>query len=122
MPDERFPAEFLWGATSSSTGVEGAAPASDWSAWERAGRAPASNDGNGWRTNYPDDVQLLASLGLNTVRITIEWARLEPSPGRIDDDRVEHERRVLETIRDAGLQPWLTLHHSSLPGWFAEDE
>ncbi|HEX7094431.1 MAG TPA: family 1 glycosylhydrolase [Acidimicrobiales bacterium] len=116
------PTGFLWGVTSSSTGTEGVAPAADWSAWERSGRAPASHDGNGWRTNYADDARLLASLGLNALRITIEWARLEPAPDRVDGAEVEHQRRVLEVVRDAGLQPWITLHHGSLPGWFADDE
>lgn len=114
--------DFVWGVTTSSTGIEGAAPTSDWSAWEREGRAPASQDGNGWRTNYADDAHLLASLGLGAIRLTLEWARLEPSAGRVDDADVEHQRRVLEAVREAGLQPWLTLHHGSLPGWFADDE
>jgi beta-glucosidase len=116
------PAPFLWGATSSSVGTEGAASTSDWAAWERTGRAPPSNDGNGWRTNFRDDIPLLASLGFGALRITIEWARLEPAAGRVDAARVEHERSVLEAIRDNGLHPWVTLHNGSLPGWFADDE
>jgi beta-glucosidase len=121
MSPTGFPDDFAWGTTSSSLQTEGAAPAADWSAWERQGRVPASGDGNGWATNHGDDAQLLRSLGCNALRITIEWARLEPEPGRVDDDRVEHERRVLETVRAAGLTPWLTLHNGTLPGWFADD-
>jgi beta-glucosidase len=117
-----FPDGFVWGTTASSVAVEGAAPASDWARAERLGRHPASGEGNGWATNYADDAQLLASLGLRAIRVTVEWARLEPTPGRVDGERVEHERRVLAALRDAGLQPWITLQHTSLPGWFGDDE
>lgn len=117
-----FPDDFLWGTTASSVSTEGVAPAADWSAWERDNRAPRSADGSGWATDHADDAALLASLGCNAIRITVEWARLEPRAGQVDGDRVEHERRVLQTVRAAGLQPWLTLHHGSLPGWFLDDE
>lgn len=117
-----FPEGFLWGTTSSSVGSEGVAPTADWSAWEREGRAPRSADGNGWATNAADDALALASLGANAVRITIEWARLEPRPGQVDTGRVAHEREVLRACRAAGLEPWLTLQHGSLPGWFLDDE
>jgi beta-glucosidase len=117
-----WPEGFLWGTTAASTAVSGAAPASDWFAWERDGHAPRSDEGNGWDREHADDAGLLASLGANAIRVTIEWARCEPAPGRVDHDRVEHERRVLTALRDAGLQPWITLHNGSLPGWFADDE
>ena len=121
MAVEPFPPTFWWGTTSSSTGCEGVARRADWSAWESEGRAPRSGDGNGWATNFDDDLALLRSLGTNCVRITAEWARLEPYEGRIDDEVVDRYRRTLESARQAGLAPWLTLHHGSLPGWFADD-
>ena len=117
-----FPDDFLWGTTASSVGAEGVASKADWSAWERDHRAPRSADGNGWATNCADDAGLLATLGTNAMRVTIEWARLEPRDGVIDTGRVAHEREVLAAIRAAGLAPWVTLHNGSLPGWFHDDE
>ncbi|HEV8298360.1 MAG TPA: family 1 glycosylhydrolase, partial [Acidimicrobiales bacterium] len=117
-----LPDDFLWGTTSSAVGSCGAAAGADWMAWERDNRVPRSNGGNGWDLDYADDCRLLGSLGLNAVRITVEWARCEPAPGRVDENRVEHERRVLAAARAAGLAPWITLQHGSLPGWFADDE
>jgi beta-glucosidase len=35
---------------------------------------------------------------------------------------VDHYREVLGAAGEAGLDTWVTLHHTSLPGWFAEDE
>ena len=121
MAVEAFPPTFWWGTTSSSTGCEGAARRGDWSAWETEGRAPRSGDGNGWATNFVDDLALLRSLGTNCVRITVEWARVEPEEGRVDDEVVDRYRRMLQAARQAGLAPWITLHHGSLPGWFSDD-
>ncbi|MEE9415461.1 MAG: family 1 glycosylhydrolase [Acidimicrobiales bacterium] len=117
-----FPDNFWWGTTQSATGAEGAAPASDWSLFERSGRAQGSSDGNGFATNYRDDFEMLATAGLRHIRLTVEWARLEPTPGRYDSDAVEHYRHVFEAAAEAGIAAWATLHNTSLPGWFADDE
>ena len=111
----------MWGTGASSTQCEGAAPASDWWDWERAGRAPLSGDGNGFATRYPDDFALLAELGLTHHRLSIEWARIEPEAGERDAAAVEHYRNVLTSARDAGVAPWVSLHHFTLPRWFAGD-
>ena len=115
----RWPDGFMWGSGASSTQCEGAAPASDWIDWERAGRAPASGDGNGFATRYAEDFRLLADLGLTHHRLSVEWARIEPDDGVVDHAAVEHYRDVLTTARDAGITPWVTLHHFTLPRWFA---
>ena len=110
----------MWGTGASSTQCEGAAPASDWWDWERAGRAPLSGDGNGFATRYAEDFALLAALGLTHHRLSIEWARIEPEPGEHDAAAVEHYRDVLTAARDAGVAPWVCLHHFTLPRWFAD--
>ena len=53
-------------------------------------------------------------------RLSIEWARIEPAEGRRDLAAVEHYRAILEAARDAGVSPWVCLHHFTLPGWFTE--
>jgi beta-glucosidase len=114
-----WPDGFLWGTGASSTQCEGAAPASDWWDWERAGRAPISGDGNGFATRYAEDFALLAGLGLRHHRLSIEWARIEPEEGRRDPAAVSHYRDVLRAARAAGIVPWVCLHHFTLPRWFA---
>jgi beta-glucosidase len=115
----RWPDGFLWGTGASSTQCEGAAPASDWIDWERSGHAPASGDGNGFGVRYADDFRVYASLGLTHHRLSIEWARIEPAEGQHDDAAIAHYRAVLEAARDAGVVPWVCLHHFTLPRWFA---
>ncbi len=116
----RWPTGFMWGTGASSTQTEGAARGSDWWEWERAGRAPMSGSGNGFATRYADDFRALAELGLSHHRLSIEWARIEPDEGRRDLDAIAHARRVLEAAHEAGVTPWICLHHFTLPQWFAE--
>ena len=116
-----WPDDFMWGTGASSTQCEGAAPASDWWQWERDGHAPISGDGNGFATRYAEDFALLAGLGLTHHRLSIEWARVEPERDRHDDAVVAHYRDVLTAAHEAGVQPWVSLHHFTLPRWFADD-
>ena len=118
--NDEWPVGFMWGTGASSTQCEGAAPASDWLAWEQAGRAPRSGDGNGFWTRYGEDFALLAGLGLTHHRLSIEWARLEPEAGVHDREAIAHYRAVLSAARAAGVVPWICLHHFTLPRWFAE--
>lgn len=118
---EKTNLSFWCGTTSSSLQAEGVAPAADWSRWERSGRVPLSGDGNGIATNYKDDFALLASLGLSHIRIGLEWARLEPKPGKIDSAAFDLYQDILTSARRSGLLTLATLHHGTLPGWFSED-
>jgi beta-glucosidase len=116
----RWPDGFMWGTGASATQCEGAARSSDWWAWERAGHAPLSGDGNGFSARYAEDFRLLAGLGLRHHRLTIDWARVEPDNGRHDPAAVEHYRAILTAALDAGIEPWICLHHFTLPRWFAD--
>jgi beta-glucosidase len=114
--------DFRWGVTSSSVSAEGVAPGADWSTWERDGRVPPSGDGSGFRRDFRDDIGQFVDLGCSDWRITVEWARIEPEPGRIDSDAVDWYVDVLAHARASGLRSWVTLHHGSLPGWYVDDE
>jgi len=59
-------------------------------------------------------------LGLNAMRISIEWARIEPEEGRWDSTAVEHYKKVLKSMKDHGLTRMVTLWHWTLPKWFAD--
>jgi len=115
-----WPNEFMWGTGASSTQSEGAAPHSDWIEWERAGNAPASLSGNGFGTRYAEDFALLSELGLTHHRLSIEWARIEPSEGEYDQHAIGHYRDMLIAANSAGIKPWVCLHHFTLPKWFAD--
>ena len=113
---------FLWGAGASSVSAEGVAPSADWSVWERDGRAPRSGDGAGFARDFRDDLAQLRRLGLNSLRLTVEWARVEPVAGRPDNDALDRYLDLVDAAVAEGLGVWLTLHHTSLPGWYLDDE
>jgi beta-glucosidase len=68
---------------------------------------------------YAEDIRLLASLGLNTYRFSIEWARIEPERNCFSMAALEHYRRVLAACHEHGLTPMVTFYHFSSPRWFA---
>ena len=117
-----FPSEFWWGTGASSTQAEGAAPASDWCARaKRPGWCRRRGDGNGFGTRYAEDFALFAEHGLTHHRLSIEWARHRARGGRRDTaaDRAL-PRGARRGARDAGISPWVCLHHFTLPGWFSD--
>lgn len=110
------------GATTSGVAHRGAAPASDWAAWEQAGNAPRSNNGEGSDSSALTDLALLCDHGIADIRFTIDWARIEPEMGRPDEAEIERLIVLFRDAHDRGLRIWATLHDRSLPGWFAVDE
>ena len=122
MTVRRFPDGFLWGAATAAHQVEGNNVNSDW--WVRE-HAPGtdlpepSGDAADSYHRYPEDIALLAGLGLNTYRFSIEWARIEPEQGYVSRAQLQHYRRMVDTCREHGLTPSVTLHHFTHPRWFA---
>ena len=123
MSDLVFPEGFLWGAATAAHQVEGDNANSDWWAWERRPgtpcREPSGTACDHYR-RFPEDIALLADLGLNTYRFSVEWARVEPSDGTFDPAAIDHYRRVVEVARSHGLIPMVTLNHFTLPAWLAD--
>jgi beta-glucosidase len=119
-----FPPDFLWGAATSAHQVEGGNVNSDWWDWERKAGGPVSEPSGAaveHYSRYTSDLQMLASLGLNTYRFSIEWARIEPSDGTFDETELAHYRDVVSCARSLGLTPMVTLNHFTLPRWVAAD-
>src|SRR5215210_6504071 len=108
----RFPAGFLWGAATAAHQVEGNNIHSDWWHAEAAGRLPHRSDlaCDSW-TNWADDIRLLKDMHLNAYRLSVEWARIEPEPGRYDQHALDTYRRFFEALKAAGIEPLVTLHH-----------
>ncbi|WP_214403122.1 glycoside hydrolase family 1 protein [Pseudonocardia lacus] len=120
--DADFPADFLWGSATAAHQVEGGNTNSDWWDFEHDPAAPAresSGDGIDQYHRYADDFALLKSLGHNCHRLSVEWARIEPAPGELSRSAIAHYRRVLTALADQGLTAFVTLHHFTLPRWFA---
>jgi beta-glucosidase len=114
-----FPDGFLWGASTSSHQIEGGDTYSDWCRFEEAGHAPvsgcAADSWNRWR----DDLDVAVELGLNVFRISVEWARIEPTEGHYDREAMSHYTAVLAEARRRGLKTMVVLWHFTNPEWVA---
>ena len=122
-PDADFPEGFLFGSSTAAHQVEGGNANNDWWAWEHTAGTPAvepSGDAIDQYHRYAEDFALLAELGQNAHRMSLEWSRIEPEPGEFSRAALEHYRRVLGTLADHGLEAFVTLHHFSNPRWFAQ--
>ena len=119
-----FPEDFIWGSATAAHQVEGGNVNNDWWAWEHTPGTPAvesSADGIDHRHRFDEDFALLAGLGHQAHRFSVEWSRLEPAPGEWSGATVDHYRRVLESLHRHGLEPFLTLQHFTLPRWLADE-
>jgi beta-glucosidase len=118
-----FPPDFLWGAATAAHQVEGGNVNNDWWDFEHGPDTAAresSGDGIDHLHRYAEDFTLLKSLGHNAHRLSLEWSRIEPAPGEFSQAALNHYRRVLVALADTGLTGFVTLHHFTLPRWFAE--
>jgi beta-glucosidase len=118
-----FPAGFLWGAATSAHQTEGGNVGSDWWALEHAGSPlvpQRSGDAADSYHRWGEDMDLLAGAGFTDYRFSLEWARIEPAPGEFSRAALDHYRRMLEGAAARGVRPLVTLHHFTVPRWFAE--
>ena len=117
----RFPDGFLWGAATAAHQIEGNNLHSDWWRAEQAGLLPHRSEAacDSWN-RWSDDIRLLNELNLNAYRLSLEWARIEPAPGHFDQTALDTYRRQLEALKQAGIEPMLTLHHFTSPQWVAD--
>lgn len=115
-----FPKGFLIGASSSAHQAEGDNFNSDWYFWETQGKLPQSGKAADHYNRFDEDFELASQIGLNAIRISIEWARIEPVEGRWDTTAVEHYKKVLMKMKDLGLARMVTLWHYTLPKWLAD--
>ncbi|MGW0664155.1 glycoside hydrolase family 1 protein [Streptodolium elevatio] len=116
-----FPRGFLWGASTAAHQIEGNNINNDWWQLEHAAAdygVQFSGDALDSYHRYEEDMSLLAEAGLSAYRFSIEWSRIEPSPGKFSRAELAHYRRMIETARRLGLTPVVTLHHFTHPLWF----
>jgi beta-glucosidase len=119
-----FPADFKWGVATSAHQVEGNNIHNDWWAWEQTDghieeghtSGPACN----WWENAEDDLDRAARMGLNALRLSVEWSRIEPRPGVFDASALERYSQILQGLRARNIEPMVTLHHFTNPRWLAE--
>ena len=118
----QFPEGFVWGAATAAHQVEGGNVNSDCWALEHAKpslfREP-SGDAVDQYHRFGDDMAILAGLGLQAYRFSIEWARIEPEEGVFSQAVLDHYQRCIDACLSRGVEPVLTFQHFTLPMWQA---
>ncbi|UOX88484.1 GH1 family beta-glucosidase [Amycolatopsis sp. FBCC-B4732] len=130
MTGPEFPPGFLWGAATASYQVEGGVG--------EGGRGPsiwdtfAAADGKvlGGATGevacdhyhrYPEDVGLLADLGLNAYRFSVAWPRVMPDGRTTSAAGLAFYDRLVDELLSRAVVPVLTLYHWDLPQALEDD-
>ena len=124
--------DFLWGVATAAYQVEGGLngprePLNNWAPWDVSHRVdPVRTALNFWRE--PGELLGRASdIGCNAFRLSIEWARVQPSihpevehPPEWDDDALDRYAQICMNSRRTGMEPVVTLFHFTHPMWLGE--
>ena len=122
LPKEKF----WWGTSTASFQNEdrGMAPddplnfRTDWDVFAEEGKAPARGDKAvySW-TRFDLDLKALRQLGVTHFRFGVEWARVEPKPGVINEKALARYVDMARQLRAAGIEPVVNLWHFTFPDW-----
>ncbi len=134
----KFPADFAWGVATAAYQIEGAV-AEDGrgdSVWDTFCRRPgAIRDGHTGDVavdhyhRWPEDLALMAELGVNAYRFSVAWPRIQPAgSGAANQAGLDFYDRLTDALLAAGITPMPTLFHWDLPqpledegGWLNRD-
>ncbi len=132
-----FPPDFRWGVATASYQIEGAA-AEDGrtpSIWDTFARVPGAvvggDHGDVACDHYhrmPEDVALMAGMGVGWYRFSVGWPRVRPDGGAPNPAGIGFYDRLVDELLAHDVVPWLTLYHWDLPqrledagGWTVRD-
>ena len=121
----RFPAGFVWGSATAAYQIEGAVDAdgrgpSIWDTFSHEpGRIVDGSNGDVACDHYhrmPEDVAIMADLGLAAYRFSISWPRVVPTgSGRVNRAGLDFYSRLVDELLARGIEPLATLYHWDLP-------
>jgi beta-glucosidase len=133
-----FRPDFAWGVATAAYQIEGAV-AEDGrtdSVWDTFCRQPgAIRDGQTGEVaadhyhRWPEDVAMMADLGITAYRFSIGWPRVQPGgTGPANEAGLDFYDRLTDALLAAGIAPMPTLFHWDLPqpledagGWLTRD-
>ena len=121
----RFPDGLLWGAATSAYQIEGAVDEDGRgvSIWDTFSAIPGKvRNGDSGRPGVDhyhrltEDLDLMASLGLQSYRFSIAWPRVQPTgSGPVNRPGLDFYRRLVDGLHERGIRPLATLFHWDLP-------
>lgn len=124
---------FLWGVATSGYQSEGGyngpdQPQNNWSHSEAQGAVMQTGSAAEFWSRYREDFQLCQRIGLNAFRLSLEWARIQPTTLAQPSSAPEFDHQALDAYAErlayciqTGLEPVVTLHHFTHPAWLGPD-
>jgi beta-glucosidase len=121
-------APFAWGISTSSLQYENKAVSPgnpeyyvrDWDLLVSQGKAPVVGNALYTWSDFDKDVAALKKIGVTHYRFSIEWARVEPQPGRYNQKAIRGYVTMCRKLKEAGIEPVVTLWHFTFPGWLTD--
>lgn len=121
-----FPANFLWGASTSAYQVEGANLID--------GKGPSVQDVKkvpegtseldvcaDHYHRYREDIALMAEMGFKEYRFSIAWTRILPQgTGEVNPKGIAFYSDLIDACLEHGIEPFVTIFHFDLPAALAE--
>jgi beta-glucosidase len=127
----RFPTGFIWGCATAAYQIEGGATADGRgpSIWDTFSHTPGNtvngDTGDVACDHYhhmPEDVAIMADLGLHAYRFSIAWPRIVPTgSGAVNQAGLDFYSRLVDELLVRGIQPLATLYHWDLPQPLQDD-
>ncbi|KAF3451689.1 hypothetical protein FNV43_RR07785 [Rhamnella rubrinervis] len=122
-----FPANFLFGTASSSYQFEGAFLSdgkglNNWDVFthDEPGKIMDGTTGDiavDQYHLYPEDLNFMKHMGVDTYRFSISWARILPKGtfGDVNQAGIHHYNIFINALLRIGIQPFVTLTHYDIP-------
>lgn len=120
LPAVKWPRSFLWGVCTAAFQVEAPNYLSTWSLWAHTTthvKEPPLLNCDTYNNFEAVDVAHAKWLGVNSFRFSIDWARIEPNRGVFKQAAVDRYVSMARALREADIEPVLTLVHFALPLW-----
>ncbi|ALD66475.1 glycoside hydrolase family 1 protein [Spiroplasma cantharicola] len=126
----KFPKNFLWGASSSAYQFEGAI--------NQGGKVPSIMDKFDERKNYPkgitgfkvatdhynhwkEDVALMAEMGFKSYRFSISWPRIIKNiKGDVNPEGIKFYNDLIDELIKYNIEPVVTIFHFDTPTFIEE--
>ena len=112
--------KFLWGVVNIGQQTEGFDITSNWSRWAKRDLVPEVGKANNYWCDFKLDHEVVEDIGCNSMRITIEWSRVEPEEGVFDEKAIKQYREILKDLKRRNISAVVGLWHWSVPMWFEE--
>ncbi|MDN3377294.1 MULTISPECIES: GH1 family beta-glucosidase [unclassified Pseudoalteromonas] len=120
--------EFTFGVATASFQIEGGADDRLPCIWDTfcatPGKIADNSDGLvacDHYNNWPNDIALIDSLGVDAYRLSISWPRVMTADGHLNPVGVKFYTDILDELKRRNIKAFVTLYHWDLPQYLEDD-